>query len=141
MPQDGKTMSKLQALFAVTPRDYGVLVLRLFFGITLALAHGWGKLGGLGAFTDVVASKGVPLPSVLAPAAALSEVVGGLLMAIGLFTRPAAVVVLTTMLVAGFYIHAADPFMKKELAFAYAAAARSVVLSGPGRFSVDSRLA
>jgi putative oxidoreductase len=131
-------MNPLRALFGATPTDLGLAVLRLFFGITLALAHGWGKFSDLGGFAGKLEGK-VPMAWLLGPAAGLSEFVGGLLLAIGLFTRPAAFFVLVTMLVAGFYIHAADPFPKKELAFAYAAAALALVIAGPGSLSVDRR--
>ena len=120
--------------------DAALLVLRLAFGLGIALGHGLGKIGNLGGFIGNVARQGVPLPEVLGPAAALSELVGGILLAIGLFTRPAAVFVLATMLVAGFHIHAADPFPKKELAFAYAFVSIALLLAGPGRFSLDARI-
>jgi len=131
-------MNPLHALFGATPADLGLLVIRLFFGTTLALAHGWGKVSDLGGFADKIANK-VPMAGLLGPAAGLSEFVGGLLLAIGLFTRPAAFLAMVTMLVAGFYIHAADPFPKKELAFAYAAAAIALLIAGPGSLSVDRR--
>jgi putative oxidoreductase len=120
--------------------DYALLALRLSFGLTLAFAHGLGKITGLGNFIGTVARRGIPLPEVFGPAAALSEFAGGILLAIGLFTRPAAAFVLVTMLVAGFYVHAADPFSRKELAFAYAFVAVALILAGPGRFSLDARL-
>jgi|SoiMethySBSTD1v2_1073268.scaffolds.fasta_scaffold11201_2 putative oxidoreductase len=128
----------LRALFGATPSDLGLLVIRLFFGSSLALAHGFAKFVDLGGFADKIANK-VPLAGVLGPAAGLSEFVGGLLLALGLFTRPAAFFVLVTMSVAGFYIHAADPFMKKELAFAYASAALAILIAGPGSLSLDRR--
>src|SRR5687767_3254970 len=124
-------MKPLHALFGATPADLGLLVIRLFFGTTLAFAHGWGKVSDLGGFADKIANK-VPMAGLLGPAAGLSEFVGGLLLAIGLFTRPAAFFAMVTMLVAGLYIHAADPFPKKELAFAYAAAAIALLIAGPG---------
>lgn len=120
--------------------DAGLLVLRLFFGLALALAHGAGKVANLDQFTQGVARAGVPLAEVLAPLAMLSELVGGLLLAIGLATRPAAVLVFVTMIVAGLHIHSADPFAKKELAFAYAAVAATLFLTGPGRYSLDARI-
>jgi putative oxidoreductase len=128
----------LRALFGATPVDLALLVIRLFFGITLAFAHGYGKFVDLGGFGAKIANK-IPFSDVLGPAAGISEFVGGLLLAIGLFTRPAAVFVLATMAVAGFYIHAADPFPKKELAFAYATAALALLIAGPGSLSLDRR--
>jgi putative oxidoreductase len=131
----------LQRLLSTWPLgiDLGLLILRLWFGLALAFAHGWGKVSDLAGFTGKVASK-VPLAEVLAPAAAFSEFFGGLLVAIGLATRPAAGFMLITMAVAGFHIHAADPFGKKELAFSYAVAALALLLAGAGRFSLDARI-
>lgn len=105
----------------------------------MAFGHGFKKVSDLDAFTAAVAQS-VPFPALLAPAAALSEFFGGLLFAIGLFTRPAALMVMVTMLVAAFHVHAADPFVKKEFALAYAFAALVGLLAGPGRFSLDARL-
>ena len=116
----------------------GLALLRVWFGLVLALNHGLGKVTDLGKFTEGVASRGMPLPGVLGPAAALSEFLGGLLVAVGLFTRPSALFVAITMLVAALHIHAADPFGKKELAFAYAVVALVVLISGPGHFSLDA---
>jgi putative oxidoreductase len=113
--------------------------LRLWTGLALALAHGVGKVSNLPGFTASVAKKGFFLPEVLGPAAALSELVGGLLLVIGLLTRVAATFVLVTLLVAGLIVHAADPFMKKELALTYAISALVLLLAGPGRYSLDRR--
>ena len=117
----------------------GLLVLRVWFGGVLALSHGFGKVRNLGAFSENLANT-VPLPWLLGPAAALSELVGGLLLAVGLLARPAAAFVLTTMLVAAFHVHAADPFIKKEFALAYGVAALVVLIAGPGRLSLDQLL-
>ncbi|MCA9592189.1 MAG: DoxX family protein [Myxococcales bacterium] len=134
-------MSWPKTLAKTSPRqaDLALLVLRLWFGTVLALGHGMGKILNLGAFIDNVAKR-VPLPEVLGPAAALSEFAGGLLLALGLFTRPAAAMIVITMGVAAIHIHAADPFMKKEFALAYGFAALAVLIAGPGRYSLDARL-
>ena len=124
---------------SVLGTDLGLLAIRVWFGFVLAFAHGLGKVQNLEGFVDTVQRREVPLPWLLGPAAALSEFLGGLLMGLGLATRLAALSVLVTMLVAGLFIHAGDPFGKKELALSYAVAALAVLLAGPGRFSVDAR--
>jgi putative oxidoreductase len=118
--------------------DLGLLLLRLWFGTVLALAHGFSKVSDLPKFIASVSKHGIPLPEVTAPFAALSELAGGLLLALGLFTRPAGLAVCATMLVAAFHVHGADPFKKQEFALAYAAAGLALALTGPGRFSVDA---
>jgi len=134
-------MPSLRSLLGPAPvsTDAALLVLRLAFGLALALAHGLSKVSDLPKFTAGVAARGMPLPELLGPLAALSEFAGGLLLAVGLFTRPAALFVLVTMLVAAFHVHAADPFQKKELSLAYAFVAIVLLLAGPGRYSLDAR--
>lgn len=116
------------------------MLVRVCFGATLALAHGLGKVSDLGKFIGGLEGRGFPLPGLFGPAAALSEFLGGLLVAIGLFARPAALFVAITMLVAALHVHGGDPFQKKELALAYAVAALAVLIAGPGRYSLDARL-
>jgi putative oxidoreductase len=118
----------------------GLLVVRLWFGLVLAINHGWPKMTTLEKLTASVDKLGFPLPTVFAFGAAASELVGGLLIAVGLLTRPAAVAVVVTMLVAAFVVHSGDPFMKKEFALCYAAAALALLVSGPGKLSLDVRL-
>jgi putative oxidoreductase len=121
-------------------RDAALAAIRIFAGTTLALAHGLGKVSDLSRFTASVARRGFPLPELLGPAAALSEFAGGLLLALGLLTRPAATMVLVTMTVAAFGVHGGDPFKKKELALLYGSVALMFVIAGPGRYSADARI-
>lgn len=117
--------------------DAGLLVLRVGFGLSLALAHGLPKLLDLSSFIASVEKRGIPFAELSAPFAALSEFVGGLLLALGWFTRPAALAILSTMLVVLLHVHLHDPFKKQELGLAYALVALAVLAMGPGRFSVD----
>lgn len=128
----------LRKLLETTPRaaDLALFVVRLGFGAMLAIVHGLGKVTDIGGFANKIADR-VPAAAILGPAAALAEFFGGLLVAIGLFTRPAAAFVATTMGVAAFFIHRADPFAKKELALTYFFAALAVIVAGAGRLSVD----
>lgn len=117
------------------------LLLRVGFGLTLSLMHGLHKLQNPDAFLGSVATKGFPAPTLLGWAAMLSEFLGGLLLAIGLFTRPAATFIAGTLFVAAFKVHADDPFAKKELAFAYALIGLAFALAGPGRYALDTLIA
>jgi putative oxidoreductase len=119
----------------------GLLVLRLTAGLALALNHGLGKLPPSDGFIQGVGSMGFPLPLLFAWAAALSESLGGLLLAAGLFARPAAAAILGTMTTAILIAHAGDPLAKREPALIYAAIALLVLLAGPGRYALDTLLA
>jgi putative oxidoreductase len=120
--------------------DAGLLALRAFAGISLALAHGLGKLPPSEGLVGAVGSMGFPMPALFAWAAALSEFAGGLLLALGLATRPSALFIAVTMATAGFVRHAPDPFGRKELALLYLAVAILFLLAGAGRYSVDALL-
>ena len=117
--------------------DLGLLVFRLFVGFAMAFAHGINKLPPSEAFTAGVADLGFPLPVLFAWAAALSEVVGGLLIATGFFTRYAAFFLGITMAVAAFGRHATDPFKAKEVALLYFVSCVLLIFAGAGRFSLD----
>jgi putative oxidoreductase len=119
--------------------DFGRLWLRVLMGLGISLFHGYGKVfgGHIDQFAEGVEKLGFPMPVFFAWASALSEFVGGILIALGLGTRIAAFFVFINMSVAAFIRHAADPFDVKELALAYWVMAIAIVLIGPGFFSLD----
>jgi putative oxidoreductase len=127
-------MSKLNELFT----NFGLLWLRILAGAGIA-SHGYAKIfgGGIAGFTEGVAAMGFPAPEVFAWAAALSEFLGGTLLALGLLTRPAAFFIFFTMSVAAFIKHAPDPFQVKELALAYWSISGAYIFLGAGAFSFD----
>lgn len=116
----------------------GLTLLRIFAGIAMAFAHGLGKVPPSEGLVNRTAEMGFPLPTVFAWAAGLSELVGGVLLALGLFTRISSFFVAFTMLVALVGVHAADPFNKQELAFLYLFVAIAFMLRGAGDWSLDS---
>lgn len=118
--------------------DFGVLVLRVFMGLSVSLAHGWDKVPPAEGFTKGVQSLGFPAEA--AYLTMLTEFVGGLLLAAGLATRPVALAMCINFGVAGFLFHANDPYLRKELALLLLAAAVMFVCMGAGRFSVDRLL-
>lgn len=124
-------------------RDVGLLWLRVLLGIGIA-THGYGKLfgGHMADFQAGVEKLGLPFgsPEVLAHLAAWSEFAGGIFLAMGLGTRIAALLIFGTMTVAAFVRHADDAFGVKELALCYWTMAGTLVLTGPGRISLDALL-
>lgn len=120
--------------------DVGLLALRLFAGLAISLAHGLGKMPPSDRFLSGVESMGFPLPGLFGWAAGLSEFAGGILIALGLLTRPAAFFALCTMLVAVTLRHAGDPFGDRELPLLFASVFLFLVLAGAGRFSLDAAI-
>lgn len=119
---------------------YEEIALALFRVVTglLFWQHGaqklLGWLGGAGA-----PGKTVPLAS-LAGVAGVLEFVGGILIMLGLFTRPVAFVLSGLMAVAYFMAHAPEGFWpavnQGELAVLYCFAFLYLSARGGGRFSV-----
>jgi putative oxidoreductase len=122
-----------------TPKtDLSLSLLRVFTGLSLALAHGLGKVPPSAGFIEHTADLGFPLPILFGWLAGLSELVGALFLAVGLFTRPAAFMIAGTMFVAGFINHTSDPYGSAEKAYLYFAIAVLYLILGSGRYSVDS---
>lgn len=120
--------------------DAGAAALRIWLG-AMGIVHGNGKvLGDMEKFAGGVAKMGFPAPETFAWAAGLSEFAGGAMLILGLGTKPAALLMAATMLVAGFIRHADDPFKQKELALTYLVLSMVVALLGPGRYSLDALL-
>ncbi|WP_280268617.1 DoxX family protein [Nocardia wallacei] len=136
-----------QRAAGVSTGDIGLLVLRVFFGGLLA-AHGAQKLfgwfngPGLDANNTMFDQMGYNPGDLFGTLAGLSELVGGLLLLLGLLTPLAAAIALGTMINAinatwasGLFGGAAGPGWEMPLLFAVAAAA--LAFTGPGRYSLD----
>lgn len=116
----------------------GLTLLRIFAGVALAFAHGFGKIPPSEQFVAGTANLGFPIPSLFAWAAGLSEFLGGIFLALGFLTRISSFFIAFTMLVAVLGVHAADPFQRKELALMYLFVAVAFMLKGAGDWSIDS---
>lgn len=125
---------------ATAVADLGLLVLRVLAGLGLAFAHGLRKLPPSDRFVARVDALGFPMPEVFAWGAGLIEFGGGLLLVLGLVTRPAASLALIVVGTAYFGAHADDTFSDAEAAFLYGAIMLALALIGPGRFSLDATL-
>ena len=114
---------------------------RVFVGATMAFQHGLGKIKAPDGFIQGAVEKlGMPMPQVMGWLAILAEFVGGICIALGLATRPAAFFLGCTMAVAAFVMHASDPFQAKELPFLYLASCVVIIGFGSGRFGLDSAI-
>jgi putative oxidoreductase len=116
--------------------------LHAIFRIVLALlflSHGLVKLFG---FPAGAAPGQVPLLSLFGLAAVL-ELVGGLALLVGVFTRPIAFVLAGEMAVAYFMVHAPQGFFPVlnggELAIIYCFAFLFLAAAGAGPWSIDDK--
>jgi putative oxidoreductase len=118
-----------------TPRLLSVL--RIVVGL-LFLQHGAAKLLGV---PHVAMFDGLKLVSLMGLAGVL-ELVGGLLIVLGLFTRPVAFILSGFMAVAYFMAHAPQGFLpilnQGELAALYSFAFLYLAVAGGGTASIDA---
>ncbi len=120
--------------------NMGLSLLRMFVGFSLAFTHGIHKIPPSEQFIAGTANLGFPLPVLFSWAAAMSEFLGGIFLAVGLFTRVSSFFVGFTMLVAIIGVHGGDPYQKKELAFVYLLVAVAYMIKGSGDWSLDGLL-
>ena len=138
-------------LLVTTPpalADLALFAGRVAIGVCFVI-HGLGKLGlvGTGSMQGFVAwlrELGVPYAALQARMAMLSELSGGTLLALGLFTRPACLLLVFTMIVAGRIGHRGAGYLitndppGAEYTINLAVICACFALLGPGRLSLDA---
>lgn len=131
-------MKAIEKFTNFTLNDSGLLILRLFLGLTMLFAHGIGKWARLFGGGDIQFSDpfGVGDTTSLAMAV-FAEVICSLLLALGLLTRWALIPLITTMFVAAFIVHINDDFGIMERALLYGVGYVTLFLTGPGKYSID----
>ncbi|ASS57267.1 DoxX family protein [Rhizobium leguminosarum] len=127
-------MSTFERLSAYRP--YGLAALRIITAL-LFIEHGTMKL-----FAFPAAQMAGPLPPLML-FAALLELIGGILILVGLLTRPVAFLLAGEMAVAYFMAHAPNSFFpavnQGDAAILFCFVFLYLFFSGPGAFAVDNR--
>jgi putative oxidoreductase len=126
-------------------RDAGMLALRVGAGALMSW-HGWSKLdGGISNFRGFVESLNLPVPGLLAYAVTFLELVGGIMLIVGVLTRLPALLLALEMLLTGSVVKLtklnvplfASDTVGAELDFLFMSAFLAIALVGPGRWSLD----
>ncbi len=133
-----KTITRFNA--ALTMPDLANLLLRLTFG--LLIFHGWHKLhGGIDGIQTMLEAHGVP--GFVGYGVLLGEFIAPIMIILGIFTRPAALVAAVTMFVAWLLVGLGHTFELSPVgAWAiedivyYFMVAIVIALMGCGRYSV-----
>ncbi|WP_068425663.1 DoxX family protein [Janibacter terrae] len=129
-----------------TQIDLALVILRIVMGLTMFL-HGWQKLtaAGFGGVGEMFAGMGAPLAGVTGPLTLLVELVGGVLIVLGLGTRVVGAVYALVMLGALFVVHLSAGFFVGdggyELVLLLAGIGAALAVAGPGAWSLDAVLA
>jgi putative oxidoreductase len=128
---------------SVSKQTVALGLIRFFVGLVFVL-HGAQKLfvyhyaGVTGMFHQI----GIPAPEFSAALAITAELVGGLLLMTGLYTRLAAIPVAFTMLVAILQVHLHAGFFAQSGGFEYPLtlliALVAFILGGGGAFALDN---
>ena len=126
-----------------------LVLLRLAITLTaLFIPAGFGKIAGFAGTAGYIASKGLPFPTLLAAAALVIELGGGIALLLGAMTRWAALALALFTATAAVFFHnywavPADQVMTQTLMFtknlAIAGGLLGFAAFGAGRLSIDGR--
>jgi putative oxidoreductase len=120
--------------------NLGTFVLRVTFGLLLLIDHGLGKITHFSEYEFTFynfLNIGHRWSLVLC---IFAEVVCAGLLALGLFTRFAALVLVINFSVASFLALKGQPLEHREVALVFLAAFVTLLLTGPGKYSVDGAM-
>ena len=120
-------------------REIGPLFIRL--------AIGWHLIYGtqdnvfnaarMAEFSGFLAQRGFAYPDLMAPLSVYAQFVCGGLFILGLFTRPAAAVMVFNFIVALWMVHRGLPYPDNALAIIMLFASLFLLFHGPGRLALD----
>jgi len=131
--------SKLNRYFE-NKKEYGAFFLRIIIGWRLIdgtqdNVFSWGRMLE---FRDFLAQFHVPFPLLSAQVSVYAQFICGILYMIGLFVRPAAVIMIINFLVALLVVHVGTTFLESFDALMMLFGAIFFLFYGAGKISVDS---
>lgn len=126
-------------------RDLALDLIRIYLGIGL-FARGIVFLNDSGAVVELAGADGSELSSVaLAHYVGLAHLGGGLLLAVGMITRVAALLQIPVLFGATFFVHFPESFFATNQSFAFSALVLALLcvyaVWGGGRWSLDRTIA
>lgn len=135
-------MKLLQLNFIPGGADLGLLILRLWVGLSMAVLHGWVKLTNFSAYAGKFADPFGLGPGVSLGLAVFAELVCAVFIALGFFTRFSSLILGFTMAVAFKIGHGMKLSGEGngEVAFLFLGACVALLFAGAGKFSVDAKM-
>lgn len=121
-----------------------IAITRIMTGVVF-FAHGYRKVfvDGIGGFSAYLGQIGVPLPGFLGPLVAVVELVGGMALILGLFSRWVSIPLALDMLVAMIVVHLRNGFFLPngyEYSLLLFGICASLVLAGSGEWALDNMI-
>ncbi len=135
-------MKKIHAcLHSLHNQDLSILFIRIAIGVVFINA-GWMKVNNIDMVVSGFSSMGIP--AALAYFVSYAELIGGILVLLGLFTRYMGVILAVIMAVAITKVHFANGFSLANGGYEYTLvlflACLSVITSGAGKYSIAKLL-
>jgi putative oxidoreductase len=139
--------SNMRYLSFDNQRDGILLVARILL-MVLFILFGWQKLTGFAGTVNYMISDGLPLPTLAAIIAVVVELGFGLLIAVGFFTRPIAVIFAVYTVATAFIGHrywaltGMEQYMGMINFYKNISIAGGLLLlavTGPGRYAIDRK--
>jgi putative oxidoreductase len=127
--------------------DIVLLISRILLA-TLFVLFGWAKLTGFSGTVDYMAHVGAPAPMLSAGIAVVMELAVGILIVLGFYTRPLAVLLAlytvgTAIIGHHFWNETGTEQMMNMINFykniSIAGGLLALAVTGPGRFSIDRK--
>ncbi|WP_158855794.1 DoxX family protein [Lunatibacter salilacus] len=119
--------------------DIALLILRIGSGVLLFI-HGLPKIMN---FSERLNSFADPLglgPALSLQLVVFAEVFCTALLVVGFMSRVVLIPLIINMTVITFIVHGSDPFGKQELPLLYLICFVTLIIAGPGKYSVDAQL-
>ncbi|MCG5219761.1 DoxX family protein [Streptosporangium sp. KLBMP 9127] len=121
--------------------DIAALIARVIVGV-IFVAHGWQKMSiGWGPISNGFTQLGVPLPQLAAGFTMVAELLGGVLLILGLLTPLAGLALVLVCVGAAVFVHGRNGVFVDEggweLVGGLGSAALLLAAGGAGRFSLD----
>jgi putative oxidoreductase len=120
--------------------EYGPLFIRVLIGWHLVYGN-WDRVAtheGLVEFQDMLIRNHFPFTLFNAYLSGYAQVTCGILYIVGLFTRPAALVMIINFIAALTMVHWYQPYPRKALALMMLCTSIFLLLHGPGRVALDN---
>ena len=133
----------MNKIFSIQPvwLSEGLFLVRIVLGFFMAY-HGWevfdeAKMKEYAAWDSF---KNSASPAFMVYLGKAAELVGGILLMLGLFTRVGALIIAVTMAYIAFFVGNGKIWYEDQHPFMFVLLALVFVFTGPGRFSLDAQL-
>lgn len=121
-------------------RDIGLLIFRVGISFWMIANHGWGKFSTLISGEEIQFMDPIGIGMVLSFVLAMgAEFFCSILVALGIWTRIAAIPLAITMIIAFFIAHGADPVLEREIAGLFLLSYILIIFMGGGRYALITR--